>query len=66
MKSITDVHSIVSTNENRYTQADVNDVDIDEDSPPEHLWSYIAPATEESRLQSLAEGSESLKYPRKI
>ena len=24
-----------------------------------HLWSHIAPSTEESRSQSLAEGSES-------
>ena len=35
-------------------------IDIDENGPPEHLWSHIAPSTEENRSQSLAEGSESL------
>ena len=54
------VHSTVVANESKYSQADVDDVDIDEDGPPEHLWNYIAPSTEESRSQSLAEGSELL------
>ena len=54
------VHSTVVANESKYSQADVDDVDIDEDGPPEHLWNYIAPSTQESRLQSLAEGSELL------
>ena len=49
MKSIIGhVHSTVVANESKYSQADV-DVDIDEDGPPEHLWNYIAPSTEESR-----------------
>ena len=30
------------------------------DGPPEHLWNSIAPSTEESRMQSMAEGSEQL------
>ena len=54
------VHSTVVANESKYSQADIDDVDIDEDGPPEHLWSYIAPSTEQSRSQSLAEGSELL------
>ena len=54
------VHSTVVANECKYSQTDVDDVDIDEDGPPEHLWNYIAPSTEESRSQSLAEGSELL------
>ena len=54
------VHSTVLANESKYSQADVDDVDIDENGPPEHLWSHIAPSTEESRSRSLAEGSESL------
>ena len=54
------VHSTVVANESKYSQADIEDVDIDENGPPEHLWSQIAPSTEESRSQSLAEGSESL------
>ena len=47
-------------NENKYSQANFDNVNIDEDGPPEHLWSYIALSTEESRSQSLAEVSESL------
>ena len=47
-------------NERKYSQTDVDDVDIDENCPPEHLWNLIVPSTEESRSQSLAEGSESL------
>ena len=53
MKS-TDVYA------NEYTKADIEDVDIDEDGPPEHLWSNIAPSAEESRAQSMAEGVEQL------
>lgn len=47
-------------NESKYSQTDVDNVDIDEDGPPEHLWSQIAPTTEQARAQALAEGSESL------
>ena len=54
------VHSTVHTNENKYSQTDVDNVDIDENGPPEHLWSQIAPSTEDNRSRSLAEGSESL------
>ena len=56
----THVKSIVLTNEGKYSQTDVEDVEIYEAGPPEHLRSRIAPSTEESRSQSLAEGSESL------
>ena len=54
------VKSLVETNERKYTKADIEDVQVDEDGPPEHLWNSIAPSTEESRLQSIAEGSEQL------
>ena len=39
----------------KYTTADIEDVDIDEDGPPEHLLSNIAPSTEHSPM---AEGVE--------
>ena len=48
------VKSVVLANENKYIEADVNELDIDQNDPPEHL------STAERRLQSLAEGSESL------
>ena len=50
----------VLTNESKYTKEDVDEVDVDENGPPEHLWNSIAPSTEEHRLHSLAEGSEQL------
>ena len=54
------VQSIVHSNDLKYCLDDVDNVDIDEHGPPEHLWSQIAPSTEEARVQSLAEGSEVL------
>ena len=51
---------IVHTNESKYTKADIEDLEIDEDGSPEHLWDNIAPSTEESNLHSTAEGSEQL------
>ena len=50
----------VHTNESKYTKEDIDDVDVDENGPPEHLWNSIAPSTEEHRLHSIAEGSEQL------
>ena len=50
----------VHTNESKYTQEDIDDVDIDANGPPEHLWNSIAPSTEEHRLHHIAEGSEQL------
>ena len=52
--------TVVQTNENKYTKADIENVEVDEDGPPEHLWNSIAPSTEESRMHSMAEGSEQL------
>ena len=52
------VKTIVQTNESKYTKADIDDIQVDEDGPPEHLWNSIAPSTEESRMQSMAEGTE--------
>ena len=48
----THAKSIVLANESKYSQTDVEDVEIDESGPPEHLWNQIAPSTEESRSQS--------------
>ena len=54
------VKSIVLANESKYSHTSIEDIEVDEDGPPEHLWSLIAPSTEASRSQSLAEGSEPL------
>ena len=50
----------VHSNESKYTKEDIDEIDVDENGPPEHLWNSIAPSTEEHRLQSMAEGSEQL------
>ena len=54
-------------NEKKYSQNSVDDIDIDEDGPPEHLWSQIAPSTEDNRTRSVIEGSETLtgRYKRR-
>ena len=54
------VSDTVLTNESKYTKESVDDVDVDENGPPEHLWNSIAPSTEEHRLHSIAEGTEQL------
>lgn len=54
------VKAAVLANESKYCQTHVDDVDIDEDGLPEHLWSQISPTTEEARTKSSAEGSELL------
>ena len=47
-------------NESKYCQADVENVELDEGGPPEHVWNPIAPNSEYNRAQSQAEGPESL------
>ena len=54
------VHDVVHDNESKYTREDIDDLEIDEDGPPEHLWSNTAPSTEEGRVHAMAEGSEKL------
>ena len=54
------VYDTVHTNEAKYTKEDIDDMDIDDNGPPEHVWNNIAPSTEEARLHSIAEGSEQL------
>ena len=54
------VCDIVLTNESKYTNESIDELDVDENGPPEHLWNSLAPSTEEHRLQSIAEGSKQL------
>ena len=56
----THVKTIVQANETKYTKAEIDDIQVDEDGPPEHLWNSIARSTEEGRMHSMAEGSEQL------
>ena len=37
------VQSTVVDNESKYSQTDVDDIEVDEDGLPEHLWCHIAP-----------------------
>ena len=45
-------------NENKYTQDNIDEIEFDDNQHPEHGWNQLAPSNEESRAQSLAEGSE--------
>ena len=54
------VQAVVHINEQEYCKSEVDNVNIDENGPPEHLWSQIAPNTEEARARALAEGSQVL------
>ena len=54
------VQAIAHSNEQKYCNSEVDNVNIDENGPPEHLWSKIAPNTEEARARALAEGSQIL------
>lgn len=54
----THVCDTVHTSESKYTTEDLDNVDFDENGPPEHLWISIAPSTQEHRLQSIAEGNK--------
>ena len=62
MRNITGQHvqSIVQNHEQKYCHNEADNVSLDENGPPEHLWSQIAPSTEEARAQALAEGSQVL------
>ena len=37
------VCDIVLTNESKYTNESIDELDVDENGPPEHLWNSIAP-----------------------
>ena len=54
------VHAIVSANEKRYTLSDIEDVELDENGPPQHVWDHTAPGTKANRANHEAERSELL------
>ena len=54
------VHSVVVANENRYTLSNIEDIEVDENGPPQHAWDQVAPSTEANRAQCEAEGPETL------
>ena len=43
-----------------YNEVPDNDVEYNENGPPEHLWASIAPNSEECRLNTLQENEETL------
>ena len=54
------VKSVVHENEQKYTMEQVEDMQIDDDSRPEHAWCQLAPNTEDSRSHAEQQGTESL------
>ncbi len=54
------VKQTVVDNEQKYTLADIEGLEIDENNIPDHAWNHIAPNTESTQAQSRAQGSEQL------
>ena len=54
------VKRIVYQNEKKYTLEEVENVQIDEDSRPEHAWCQLAPTTEHSNYNAREQGDETL------
>ena len=38
-------------NDSTYTKADIDDIEVDEDGPPDHLWNSIAPSTFHKKVE---------------
>ena len=47
-------------NENKYTDEDIENIEVDNDNRPEHAWCQIAPSTEASNAQAAEQGVETL------
>ena len=47
-------------NENKYTDEDIENMNVDDDNRPEHAWCQIAPSTEASNAQAAEQGAETL------
>ena len=54
------VHSQIIENETKYSEADIEDINIDNDGPPQHVWDDLAPSTEHNRGHDNEEGTEEL------
>ena len=54
------VKHIIITNQLKYIQTDVDNLEIDENNFPEHVWNQIAPNTESNQGESIAEGVKPL------
>ena len=54
------VKSTVVTNENVFTSSCLDDMDVDTNSRPEHVWDQLAPSTQEGQHRARLEGEESL------
>lgn len=54
------IKRIVLDNESKYTKANVDDIEVDSDSNPQHGWNQLAPCTEANQAQLLQQESEIL------
>ena len=54
------VLSIVLENEKKYTVEEIDSINVDEDSRPEHAWCQIAPSTEDSNACAVNQSAEIL------
>ena len=54
------VRDVVVENESKYTNDDIENMNVDEESRPEHAWCQIAPSTEASNAHAAEQGVETL------
>ena len=54
------VKAIVHENEQKYTAEEIDSIQVDDDSRPEHAWSHTAPSTQESNALIAEQGIERL------
>ena len=54
------VKEVICSNEEKYTAEQVDNLQIDEDSTPEHAWSLIAPNTASVNANAREQGDETL------
>ena len=54
------VRAVVVENENKYTNEDIENMNVDDDNRLEHAWCQIAPSTEASNAQAAEQGAETL------
>ena len=54
------MHSQIIENERKYSEADIEHINIDDSSPPQHMWDDLAPSTEHNRGRDNEEGTEEL------
>ena len=54
------ITAVICENESKYTLEEVDNMEVDEESRPEHAWRQIAPTTEANNAHSAQQGTDTL------